>query len=350
MNCFKSWFCRCLNNERIIVFSCTMKLQTLVEIPVLPQKINIKDKLIFAGSCFADNMGEQFSMYKFNALVNPFGVLYNPMSVKSMFDLALGNDKMGEGDYVESEDLLHSFLHHSSFSDVSRQSLDDKIFEQSSNLLQFIKEADVLFLTWGTAWVFRYLKTRRVVSNCHKVPAKNFERFRLQTKQIVQAYDELFDNLKLINPKLQIVLTVSPVRHLKDTAHGNQLSKSVLLLAAEKLYKRYENVHYFPSYELVLDELRDYRFYAEDLTHPNTLAVTYIWEKLRQHWLDKETVGMLSTIKQLTMAANHRPFNPETEAHQKFVKKTIQKIEDLLKKHAYLNFNNELSALNAQMI
>lgn len=323
---------------------------TEVNIPKLNRKISYQDVLLFAGSCFADNIGVKFAENKFNAMVNPYGVLYNPISVLQMLKHASGEEVLNNKDLILHDGLWHSFAHHGRFSTAEFTDLEHGIQQNKLELESHFNDTDYLFITWGTSWVYRYLETNRVVANCHKLPAKTFERFRLSTEEIVEKYSAWLLKLKSTHPKLKIVLTVSPVRHLKDTAHGNQLSKSVLILAAESLCEKFAQVTYFPSYEILLDELRDYRFYAVDMTHPNGLAIAYIWEKLSKFWMDKASVQLMPQIQKLVKAASHRPLNIETADHQQFVKSTMDKIKHFKVQNPQLNFNKELTLLTQQLI
>lgn len=332
----------------LLLFS--MKLITEVHIPPLKSKLTYNDSLLFVGSCFADNIGAKFKAHKFTAQVNPYGVLYNPLSVLQMLKHASDSEELKPEDIILHNGLWHSFAHHGSFSKENKSDLEEKISHQKEILKKRFDKTDYLFITWGTAWVYKYAESNRVVANCHKIPAKRFERFRLSTQKIVADYSKWISGIKSDYPNLKIVLTVSPVRHLKDTAHGNQLSKSVLLLAAENLCNRYDHVSYFPSYEIILDELRDYRFYAEDLTHPNELAIQYIWEKMKNNFLDNDAVKLLPEIRSLMNAANHRPLKKDTPEHQKFIKSTISKIEALRRNKTMLDFSVELEILEKQLL
>ncbi len=327
-----------------------MKLQTTVDLPNDDNHFSLADKFLFAGSCFSENIGAKFLQLKFDALVNPFGVLYNPMSVQLMLDMFMGARELKDEDLVMHNALWHSLLHHGSFSNASKDQLMENVNKALEAGKKQLKNANFLIITWGTAWIYQYVETQNIVANCHKIPAKEFERFRLSVSEVVAAYELLLSKLLLFNPKLKIILTVSPVRHLKDTAHGNQLSKSVLLLAAEQLVEKYAHVSYFPAYEIVLDELRDYRFYTEDMIHPNKVAVDFIWEKIEAHYINDATKTDLKTIEQIRRAAEHRPFNVETEAHQKFVLKTLEKIRQMEKKFPNLHFDTERNILQKQIL
>jgi hypothetical protein len=199
-----------------------------------------------------------------------------------------------------------------------------------------------LFLTFGTAWIYKLKDTEEVVSNCHKLPEKLFSREILKPDEICRIYTEIFTMLFKFNPTLNIVLTNSPVRHLKDGAEENQVSKATLFLAVNELVKRFPQVSYFPSYEIMMDDLRDYRFYTDDMVHPNSLAVNYIWNKISNTYMNNETANLMAQIENIVKAKNHRPFNPNTNTHQQFLKKQTLRIETLLEEYPFLDFNTEL--------
>lgn len=327
-----------------------MKWITEVELQGFHLNIGHNDNLLFAGSCFAESVGSVFLANKFNAMVNPYGVLYNPVSVLQMLRQGNENTNFCEKDLVFHNDLWHSFAHHGSFSNEDKTDLQSQIEITDKKLRHQLQKTNVLFITWGTSWVYRHIKSDRVVANCHKIPSREFTRYRLACAEIVALYTEWLSGVLDENRHLKVVLTVSPVRHLKDSAHGNQLSKAVLLLAAEELCQKFENVIYFPSYEIMLDELRDYRFYNEDLIHPNNMAVQYIWNKLAHNCFDESTKELIVKIQEVSRAARHRPFNSQTELHQKFITNTLQKINRLMIENAHLDFTDEIKLLTDQKL
>ena len=197
-------------------------------------------------------------------------------------------------------------------------------------------------MSWGTAWVYRHRQLGRVVANCHKFPATDFERFRLSPEDIEQVYTDLLSRLHSRYPDMRVLFTVSPIRHWKDGAHANQLSKSTLLLAIDRLQQLFpDHVFYFPSYEIVLDELRDYRYYADDMLHPSPLAVRYLWERFSEAFFSAETKQVITAIEDITKDLSHKPFHPESEAYQRFLGQIVLKIERLIGKYPYLDFQKE---------
>ena len=202
-------------------------------------------------------------------------------------------------------------------------------------------KANWLIITWGTARVYEWKETGEVVGNCHKLPDKLFVRRLLDVDEIVSVYISLLEKIRLVNPEVQILFTVSPIRHAKDGLHGNQLSKAVLLLAIEKICQKFSYCHYFPSYEILLDELRDYRFYADDMLHPSPLAVRYLWERFSEAFFSAETKQVITAIEDIIKDLSHKPFHPESEAYQRFLGQIVLKIERLNGKYPYLDFQKE---------
>lgn len=325
------------------------QFRTVIPIPEAENKISYYSKLMMMGSCFVENIGDLLVSNKFNVSVNPFGVIYNPISVVNSLELILDEVKFVENDLHFDNDLWFSYSHHGSFSDVDKEKCLDNINNSISKSNIDLKTADVLFITFGTSWVYELSDSNQIVSNCHKQPAKSFNRYRLNVDEIVACYKELILNLSLFNPQLKIVFTVSPIRHWKDGAHGNQLSKATLLLAVEQLCELFNQVSYFPSYEIVMDELRDYRFYAEDMLHMNPTSVNYIWSRFQEVYMSKETMQSMKQVRKLVSAANHRPFNPETEGHQNFVKKTFESMQRLEKQLPGLSFQDERSLMRKNL-
>jgi hypothetical protein len=301
--------------------------RTTFEIPATDQAITYSSKVLFMGSCFAENIGSKLIQNKLQTLINPFGIVYNPESIVNSMERLLKKEYFTAFDLFEDKGVWNSFSHHSRFSDTDKdrglQNINLQL-EQGSN---FLRETDFLIITYGTAWVYQFKKTGSVVSNCHKVSAKEFNRYRLSKEEIVEKCKVVFQKLKDQNPNLHIVLTVSPVRHLKDGLVENQLSKSTLLLAAHELSSLFDRVSYFPSYEIMMDDLRDYRFYADDMVHPSPMAIEYIWEKFKNSWIDPKAFSIMNEVSKLIQAMNHRPFFPESESHQKFIQNQLQRVK-----------------------
>ena len=318
-----------------------MKFRTEIEKQNFGFEINYEDSLLFMGSCFTENIGNKFLQWKFNTLVNPFWVLYNPTSIKNSLDIILWDKEFIESDLVFWNEQWHSFSHHGDFSGINKENVLNTINSQITNSKEFIKKSSILFLTFGTAWVYKYNKTWEVVSNCHKFPDSDFTRSLLSVDEIVESYKILIDTLKTINPDLKIIFTVSPIRHIKDTLVGNQISKSTLILAIAKLKELFSHVHYFPSYEICMDDLRDYRFYEKDMIHISEVAKQYIWETVEDTFFSQKTLDILNKIEKLQSALFHRPKNIKSESFKKFINKQLQFINELENNYSFLDLELE---------
>jgi len=294
------------------------------------------------GSCFAENIGEKLQKSKFRILVNPFGVIYNPESIRISALRILEKQLFTEDEMFEHEGSWKSFSHHSRFSALTAAQFLENANQKLEEASAFFQNTDILIITFGTAWVYSLKDSGAVVSNCHKLPASLFSRKRLSIDSIVESYSELIKALLKQRPALQILFTVSPVRHWKDGAHENQVSKATLLLAVEQIQHHFpDNTAYFPAYEIMLDELRDYRFYAEDMIHPNETAISYIWERFSDAFFNAETRKQIAEIEKLLAAIQHRPFHPQSEKFQSFVNKNITLLDDIEKKYPELDFKEE---------
>jgi hypothetical protein len=324
--------------------------RTEVKVPYNKTPIKFDDKLLFIGSCFATNIGSYFSANCLNALVNPFGVLYNPFSIANSLERLLDGQPFTDNDVVEKDKVYHSFYHHSQFNTNHKQDFLEAVNSSFETSAAFLETADTIIITFGTAWVYEHKESGIIVSNCHKYPAADFRRYRLSVEDIIGRYQKLIDRIKAINPKVRFQLTVSPVRHWKDGAHGNQLSKSTLLLAIDKLVNEFDFVEYFPAYELLLDELRDYRFFAGDMLHPSELAIAFIREKFTNSQFDEVGKKLLEKLLKLNKAAEHRPFNLESEAHQQFVRKHISKVDQLQQQYTTIDLSAIRLKFEKQML
>ena len=307
-----------------------MELQTVVGIEKPDFQIGYTTSILMLGSCFVENMGARLEYFKFQADINPCGIVYNPLSVADTLEILLSGKRFEEKDLILRDGKWMSFSHHGRFSAVSREQCLQNINARLAGAVRQLTKLDVLIITWGTAWVYRYRQTGQVVANCHKFPAAEFEHSRLEVEDIVSVYTGLLKRLWTKGPQLKIIFTVSPVRHWKDGAQGNQLSKAVLLLAIDRLVKLSPQVSYFPSYEIVMDELRDYRFYASDMLHVSEQGVDYIWEKFRDNYIAKETLDRMKRIDKLNKILLHRPHDPESEASRELYTRTRQELDTLL--------------------
>jgi hypothetical protein len=296
--------------------------QTKVEIARPSFNISYENRIITLGSCFAENIGKRMQDVYFDMDINPFGVLYNPVSILNSIELLIQNKQFTESDVFENRGLWQSFSHSSLFSDTDTAGCLDKINSRMQHASSFLKQADFLFITFGTAWIYEEQKSGSVVANCHKLPANHFNRRRLSVEEIVDGYSTLLSRLNELVPDLKIIFSVSPIRHWKDGAHENNVSKSTLILAIEHLQQQFSEVFYFPAYEIQLDELRDYRFYASDMLHPSEVAVDYIWERFSETCFSDVTLKMKKQFEQLASDLAHRPLHPDSEEFKLFLKNT----------------------------
>lgn len=315
--------------------------RTVIDIPKGEKELGYDSKIMFMGSCFSENVGSRLAYYKLPVDVNPFGIVYNPVSVANSIRMLIDGKEFQEDDLNFSHDQWFSFFHHSRFSNSNLEECLQNINDRVTFSTQYLKEADFLFVTFGSSWVYELISQGAIVSNCHKLPAREFNRYRLEVDEIVKLYKELLVSLFVFNPKLQVVFTVSPIRHWKDGAHGNQLSKATLLLAVEQLAELFDRVSYFPSYEIVMDELRDYRFYQEDMLHISDAAVNYIWQRFKDVYLASGAHRVMGEVEKVVRAAAHRPFNIQSEEHQKFLRKYLQILNNLERNHPLMDFEKE---------
>lgn len=279
--------------------------------------------------------------YLFPVCINPFGVTYNPLSVKKGLDALIRRESYSADDLDHYNDLWFSFDHYTGFSSPDKEKALEGINVSFLNAKEFLQRARYLVITWGTAWIYRYNPSGEIVCNCHKIPASRFTRSRLTIEQILEEYRSLIPLILEHNPDLIIVMTVSPVRHWKDGAHGNQLSKSILLLAIDELVTLFpERIFYFPSYEIVMDELRDYRYFGKDLVHTNELAKQYIWEKFMDVMLSGESRKIIKDLQSLLNLMEHRTQQTEGETLRKFTVKRENELMEMKAKYPYLAWNN----------
>jgi len=307
--------------------------------------IGYSDKILMLGSCFAENIGLKIKQAKMDAVVNPFGILFNPESIAIALEQALAGIAVGDADVFQYNGLWSGFGFHGSFSSPDKAEALHRMNIGISLAHQQTIGLTRLILTFGTAYVYRNITDGRVAANCHKLPTTNFVREMLTIEQIVSRYSTLIEQLTEANPNLHIVLTISPVRHLRDGAHQNQLSKATLLLAANQLVEQFGNVHYFPSYELLMDDLRDYRFYDADMCHPSAMAIDYIWQAMRDNCISPADNALIDDVAKIMAAANHRPLNPGTAEHKQFVKQQLNIAAQLTNLHPQIDLSEEIEKL-----
>lgn len=312
-----------------------MKFHTDIAIGKASQPIEHSEQILMLGSCFVENMEAKFANGGFRVYCNPFGTLYNPMSIALCLQSLLDGKHFSEDDLRFSGGLFHSMLHHGKFSSANPADCLRMVNESIDKGRLALLEADRVILTWGTAWV--YEMEGQIVGNCHKMPASCFIRRRLSIEEISSTYSTLFQHPIMRQKK--VLITISPIRHIKDGLHENQLSKATLLLAAEQLVKQADWT-YFPAYELMLDELRDYRFYATDMVHPSPVAVDYIWERFADTQLSQKAQLAVKECEPYFLSLAHRPLHPDSAVYQQFLNQMNARKKALSEKYPYLHFEN----------
>ena len=327
-----------------------MDFYTHISLPEPPFRFSYEMPILLLGSCFSENVGKRLDEAKFQVDINPFGTLYNPLSIVDALIRLESPRPFTADDLFCSGGLYHSFRHHSRFSALSVEECLEGINRRLEHSSAFLRKCGRLMITFGTSWVYRLKENGEVVANCHKLPDRLFLRERLSVSQIVTSWSDVLEKLWKACPELKVLFTVSPIRHWKDGAHGNQLSKATLLLAIDELNRMYpDNTAYFPSYEIVMDELRDYRFYAEDMIHPSGQAIDYIWERFVESELTPDAKELLKKCEEIRKAVEHRPFNPESEAYRQFILQTLLKIDRLNEKMTFFDFSKERIVLKSKL-
>jgi hypothetical protein len=314
----------------------SIQLSTSVALKPLETKIDYHSQLLWMGSCFAENMGNQFAQLGFSQLSNPFGILFQPLALQRLVERALQANYFTQTDLVHHNGLWHCFELHSICSNSDPEVMLEQLNAKLNLLKIQLEKATLIGFTLGTAWVYRHIERKEVVANCHKIPQAQFAKELLSVGQIETALHKLIESIQAVNPNVQVVFTVSPVRHSKDGLVENQRSKAQLLVALHQLLETHQ-VYYFPAYEILLDELRDYRFYADDLLHPSPLAIRYIWEKWLSISTTPETQALIVEVEAIQKSRQHRPFNPDTAEHQVFLEKLEKKVEELRNKGVIIN-------------
>ena len=303
----------------------------------MEQTIAYSDGLLFLGSCFADEVGGICRGLGFNALVNPFGVLYNPASIaQSVERLESGKPFVSEEVIRVGEGQYCTFSHNTAFWKNSEVALLEQVNQSLATAHAHYMKSNWVIISLGTSWVYRNKETDEVVSNCHKLPARQFDREFLS----VEHSADYLSTMLQAHPQKQFIFTVSPLRHLKDGLHENQLSKAALLLAVDKVCKNFGNAHYFPAYEILLDELRDYRFYKEDMVHPSEQAVRYIWERFTDFAIDPKEKPAIQAAAELRQMLHHRPLFPESEAFKRFEATIEKKTSEIRRDYSQICINN----------
>lgn len=323
------------------------QFRTELHLKASENKISLNQPIITLGSCFADNIGQKLVASKFSVSVNPFGTIYNPLSIHKLILQSVYNQPPLAPTYLNNQGISLNYDFHSEFAADAKNSLEGKLKDVVGHTHHFLRKSKFLFITYGTSWVYERLDTGEIVANCHKMPSQQFKKNLLTQKKILESFDKTYRALKIFNPELRIILTVSPVRHLKDTLELSSVSKSILRLTCHTLTALYNDVEYFPAYEILLDDLRDYRFYSSDLIHPTSDAIDYIWKKFSTRYFDLETKLFLGEWEEITKALAHKPFQPTSQAHQNFLRETLKSLQELKLK---VNVSEEIRLIEAQVI
>lgn len=320
-----------------------MKLRTKIPLKQQQNKIDYQSQLLILGSCFAQNIGDKLDYFKFQSLQNPFGILFHQIAIEKLISKAIQKIPYTEDDIFFLNERWHCFDVHSDLSNPSKEKLLEELNSVLEKTNQQITKSTHILITLGTAWVYRNLKTNSIVANCHKVPQKEFSKALLSVDDIQNSLLRTIACIEAVNKNVQFIFTVSPVRHLKDGLVENQRSKAHLILAVHKLLSlqvEFGNASYFPSYEIMMDELRDYRFYDYDMIHPNQIAVDYIWEKFIEVWIASKVHPILEKVDSIQRGLQHKPFNPESAQHEAFLKSLDTKITYLQQAYPFMKFSN----------
>jgi len=314
-----------------------MKLQTLIKLKKQEDNlIDYNSKLLLLGSCFSENIGEKFKYFKFQSLSNPFGILFHPKAIENLVVSAIHEKKFTEEDVFFNNEQWHCFDAHSQLSNPSKEILIKKLNTSVNSLNKQITKSTHVIITLGTAWVYNLVESNKAVANCHKLPQKEFSKTLLFVDEVKSSLQTIIKTIQSVNSKVSIVFTVSPVRHIKDGFVENTLSKSHLIAAIHQVISN--QVFYFPSYEIMGDELRDYRFYKSDMLHPNKTAVEYIWQKFQHVWIASEATITMSLIDTIQKGLQHKPFNENSNEHQRFLKQLESKKLEIQSKIKHIKF------------
>jgi len=314
-----------------------MKFRTEIKCPEVSRQIDHRSGLVLLGSCFSEHMEDKFQYYKFRTYANPFGILFHPRAIEKAVQHCVTQKYYCAKDLIKHHDTWLSLDHHSQFDQRDHQQVLNDINKQIEFGYQALKNASHVIITLGTSWIYKWKQNDRIVGNCHKIPQKFFSKNLLASKEIITSLKQVISNVQKINKNASFIFTVSPVRHLKDGFTENTLSKSLLHQAIHELTD-HKTVSYFPAYEIMMDDLRDYRFYKNDLVHPNDMAVDYIWELFKNSWISKDSRELMDEVEDIQKSRAHKAFDPESEAHKIFLEKLELKIRALQSKHPQIKF------------
>jgi hypothetical protein len=325
----------------------TLKFKLTLASKRAENAMGYRDSFFLIGSCFSENMGAKLNTHLFKVFENPHGVLFNPISVAQSLSDCISNKQYAEADLFQLNEVWNSWQHHSRYSGITAKDAVEKINNSITNAHNFLKTADHIVITLGSAWVYQLnsqspYAAGQVVANNHKAPASWFDKALMKPDILVLLLNQMVKDLLQFNPHLQIIFTISPVRHLREGLVENNRSKAVLIQAVHEIIENTENTAYFPSYEYVIDDLRDYRFYAEDLVHPNYAASNYVWEKWVETYMNEDTQDIMKQVAELQLAMQHKPFFAGSTQHNEFLQNCIAKSERLLSLYPYLPLHDQV--------
>lgn len=325
-----------------------MQFRTYINIKPAAEQIDHTKSIFSLGSCFAENIASRLQRAKFHVASSPTGILFNPESIANTLDKltlfanADAAKRLIEAELRNTDGRWYNYNFHSVFCDSDKAHATDKMVSAHMAGVNALQRADIVIITFGTAWAYYLKECGEVVANCHKQPQSLFSRQLLSVEHIAKRYDKLLSDGALAQKR--VIFTVSPIRHLADGAEDNSLSKATLRVAIAELVRNHSNVAYFPSFEIVNDELRDYRFYADDMVHPSPLAIDYIWQRFSEYAFNTTTRQLIEQIARITQAAEHKPFEPTSEAHKRFCRQKLSQIEELNRAYPTLDFGKEIEA------
>ena len=316
-----------------------MNFTTKIPITQNANPIDYNSKIVSFGSCFAENMGDKLLYYKFQTQVNPFGIIFNPFSIEKLIERVVLQRYFTKDDIFFFNERWHCYEVHSELSDADAEVVLSKLNRILSDTQKQLQQATHIIITYGTSWVYRHIETNAIVANCHKVPQKQFSKELLSIDSIQKSIQNTVSLIATLNPKCNFIFTVSPVRHLKDGFVENQVSKAHLIAAIYATTNtKQQTLNYFPSYEIMMDELRDYRFYTDDMMHPSSMAIDYIWERFAATQIDASAITTMELVQTIQKGLAHRPFNPNSESHQKFEANLKEKIATLEAQYSFMKF------------
>lgn len=337
----------CIFTRHHYLAAC-MELRTELKIKSFAQQIDLRDAVFLAGSCFTEHIGAQLAANKFSTCQNPHGILFNPVSVSAALEAYEQEKLYTESDLFYHNELYSSWWHHGRFSHTNAHAVLLMMNAETSHAHHFLKSAQWAIITLGSAWAYRLRKEApgyleaEAVANCHKVPAQHFIHYLLSYQQVCAHVQRIIKLLRQMQPGIRIIFTVSPVRHAREGLAENNRSKGLLLNAVHEAVEAHEGVFYFPAYELVIDDLRDYRFYADDLVHPNYQATRYVWQKFTDACINEASQKLMKEIAEIRTAFHHRPLHATTTHHHRFLQAYLQKTLALASAHPHLDFKAEL--------